>query len=156
MIAMIPEKIRTNIRKVATATGLTLLVLLAIAQLGGWMYERDKAKGDTLNDEEYLEYIAEKVTAICPLDLENGIVMRKVHALPGKTLLYDSQVTDHSIEDPVLETLIRMIKEPLIEQISTAPEFSRLRGMEVTIIYEYYDMYNRYITDVVIRPEDYY
>jgi len=147
-----PKKIG---RKILIGLGIGLLVFLALAQYGNIIVERDRARGDFLTDEEYLEKFVEDVNSLCPMIYEEGIVLKSVHKLPGKTMVSVSEISNVSVDDPALAPLIRMVKEPMIEQIKTEVEFKRLRNMGASFVYRYYDKYGNFIEEVVITPYDY-
>ncbi len=145
---------KKHLKNLAFAVGVIVFGLVVLSQFRERLFESDQASGVNISDEEHLTRIADKINQACPMPIADGIVMQNVKALPGKTLVYTTMITSVSVGDPVLTTLLGMMKEPLAEQLRTAPEFQQLREMRAKVICRFYDKDGAFIDDVVISSID--
>ena len=113
-------------------------------------------KERTVDDE--LKEVATGMNKLMPQNLNDGVRLDSVSALPDKVFRYNYTLTDdvkESVTPEEIETFKKEAKEGALRVIKTSADMEEFRKNNVTMNYFYFDKNGKQITDFTITPTEY-
>jgi len=109
---------------------------------------------DPVADKEMTELIA-KYNENCPLIIQEGIQLESVSLPKEKVVQYNLTLVNVKKETAEIDVIKKNIEESLISTTKENPGLKVFRDQNYTLIYNYKDLKNEYLFEVVITPQQY-
>jgi len=109
---------------------------------------------DPVADKEMTELIA-KYNENCPLIIQDGIQLESVNLPKEKVVQYNLSLVNVKKETAEIDVIKKNIEESLISTTKENPGLKVFRDNNYTLIYNYKDLKNEYLFEVVITPQQY-
>ncbi len=109
---------------------------------------------DPVADKEMTELIA-KYNENCPLIIQDGIQLESVSLPKEKVVQYNLTLVNVKKETAEIDVIKKNIEESLISTTKENPGLKVFRDNNYTLIYNYKDLKNEYLFEVVITPQQY-
>jgi len=109
---------------------------------------------DPVADKEMTELIA-KYNENCPLIIQEGIQLESVSLPKEKVVQYNLTLVNVKKETAEIDVIKKNIEESLISTTKENPGLKVFRDHNYTLIYNYKDLKNEYLFEVVITPQQY-
>ena len=109
---------------------------------------------DPVADKEMTELIA-KYNENCPLIIQEGIQLESVSLPKEKVVQYNLTLVNVKKETAEIDVIKKNIEESLISTTKENPGLKVFRDNNYTLIYNYKDLKNEYLFEVVITPQHY-
>ena len=109
---------------------------------------------DPVADKEMTELIA-KYNENCPLIIQEGIQLESVSLPKEKVVQYNLTLVNVKKETAEIDVIKKNIEESLISTTKDNPGLKVFRDQNYTLIYNYKDLKNEYLFEVVITPQQY-
>jgi len=132
---------------------LIVLVISAIAALSLTLIFYYSFK-DPVADSEMTELVA-KYNENCPLIIQEGIQLESVNLPREKVVQYNLTLVNVKKETAEVEIIKQNIEQSLISTVKANPGLKVFRDNRYTLIYNYKDLKNEYLFEVVITPQQY-
>jgi hypothetical protein len=105
--------------------------------------------------DKVLNQAAKSINKNCPVMLDKHTKLKKAVALPNKVFQYNHQLISLEKNSIELNSFDSIMKNNLLKYVVSTPDMSVFRENHVTLLYNYVDKHNKFISKILIKPSDY-
>ena len=107
------------------------------------------------NIENRLVQTADEINKTCPVEIDEGTILKSASVMPNKTLQYNFQLTNITKAEVKLDTVKKYLFPSILQKVKENPDMQDIRDLKITLNYSYVDKNGIFVTKYVIKPEMY-